>query len=109
MVNHPFEGGTVAETVVVSLGRDAIEGEEVVIEQRGLVAGELRLFDTPIELGVGLFATGERVFLGLLVADMEVGELLAGGGEGVKVGGEGDARQFATEVRGLALAVLRVM
>ena len=69
---------------VKGLGRDAFEGEEVVIDQRGLVASELHLLHAPVELGVGVLAAREGVFLGLFVADVEAGELLAGGGEGVE-------------------------
>ena len=40
---------------------------------------------------------------------MEFHEALAGGGEGVEVGGEGDAGEFALEVGGVAGAVLGVV
>jgi len=49
LVNHPFEGGTVAETVLRGLGRDAVQREEVVVGERGLVFGEAHLFRAPVE------------------------------------------------------------
>jgi hypothetical protein len=45
LVDYPFEGGAVAEFVVVDLGRDAVDGEEVVVRQAGL-SRERRIFST---------------------------------------------------------------
>jgi hypothetical protein len=39
LVDDPFEGGAVAETVVEGGSGDAAEGEEVVVAERGLVFG----------------------------------------------------------------------
>ena len=55
LVDHPFEGGTVAETVVEGGGRDAAEGEEVVVAELGLVFGEPHAFDVEGDLRLSNF------------------------------------------------------
>ena len=91
LVNDPLQGGAVGETVLVGFGRDAGEGEEVVIEERGLVAAEAHLFDAVGKLGSGCLDALQRV-LGLpLVVDVQFGQSLPCCGEGAEVGGVGDA------------------
>jgi hypothetical protein len=48
----------------------------------------------------------ERVLGLLLVVDVEFHQALAGGGEGGEIGREGDAREFALQVGGVAGTVL---
>ena len=66
LVNHPFEGGTVAETVLIRLGQDAVQREEVVGGERGLVLGEAHhlangLWQSPhTESGLNVQASGSH-------------------------------------------------
>ncbi len=57
----------------------------------------------------GLLDLFEGVFGLLLVVDVEFHEALACGGEGLDVGREGDAGEFALEVGRVAGAVLGVV
>ena len=98
----------VAEAVFVGFGRDAGEGQEVVVDECGLVFAEAHLLDAAVELGLGFDAL-QRIFGLLLVVDVEFGQLLARGGEGAEVGGVRDAGEFALEVGGVALAILGMM
>lgn len=110
LVDDPFQGGAVAEAVVEDGGRDAAQGKEVVVAEFGLVFGfEAHLFDAEGDLGSVGFDLFELVGRLLLVVDVEFHEALAGGGEGVEVGWEGDAGEFALEVGGVAGAVLGVV
>ena len=109
LVDDPFDGGAVAEAVVVGGGGDAAQGEEVVVADFGFVFGELHAFDTKGNLGFGVFELFEWVFGLFFVVDVEFHEALAGGGEGVEVGRERDAGEFALEVGGVAGAVLGVI
>jgi hypothetical protein len=52
-----------------------------------------------------VFDFGQRPGWEGFVFDVEARELLAGGGEGLEVGGEGDARKLALEIGGVAGAV----
>lgn len=70
LVDDPFEGAAVAEFVFVDFGRDAAEGEEVVVFELGFVFGEGHFLDAPVEFA-GFFAV-ERVFGLLLVVDMDL-------------------------------------
>jgi len=100
----PFEGGAVAEAVVVG-GGDAAEEQEVVVAEFGFVFGELHAVDAEADFGLGVFNLFERVLGLLLVVDVDFHEALAGSGEGVEVGRVGDAGKFALEVGGVAGAV----
>ena len=71
-------------------GRDAGEGERVVVNQGSLVAREAHLFDAVVKFGAGLPGFLEPVFGLRLVVDVEVGEAFSGGGELVEDGGIGD-------------------
>jgi len=142
LVDDPLERAAVAEAVVEDGGRDAFEGEEIVIDE-GVLSSVSSSFDTPVE-GNGLVLDAlEGIFRSRFVVDVEVGELQAGGGEGVEDLGagfgimaglalpcifstaekgeeagfffaqgeadEGNARQFAFQVLGVAGAVGRMM
>ena len=109
LVDDPFEGGAVAEAVVVGGGGDAAQEQEVVAAEFGLVFGELHALDAEGDFGGRGFDLFEGVLGLLLVVDVEFHEALAGGGEGVEVGRERDAREFALEVGGVAGAVLGVI
>jgi len=45
LVDDPFEGGAVAEAVVIRGGGDAAQGEEVVVAEFGFVFGVLHALD----------------------------------------------------------------
>ena len=106
LVDDPFDGGAVAEAVVVGGGGDAAQGEEVVVAEFGFVFGELHTLDSEGDFGLGVFDLFEGVFGLLFVVDVEFHEALAGGGEGVEVGWEGDVGEFTLEVGGVAGAVI---
>ena len=109
LIDDPFEGGAVAEAIVVGGGGDAVEEKEVVVAEFGFVFGELHAVDAEADFGLGVFDLFEGVLGLLLVVDVEGHELLTSGGEGVEVGWEGDAGEFALEVGGVAGAVLGVV
>ncbi len=88
LVDDPFECGAVAEFVEEGFGGDAGEGEGVVDEEGGFVFGEFHFgFDARGAGGVGGDDFGEGEFGGGFVMEVEVGEFLASGGEGVEAGG----------------------
>lgn len=109
LIDHPFEGGAVAEAVVEGFGWDAAQGEEVVVAELGLVFRELHALDPVGDFGCRMFDLFELIGLLFFVVDVEFHEALYGGGEGVEVGWEGDAGEFALEVGGVAGAVLGVV
>ncbi len=45
LVDHPLEGGAVAEAVVEGSGGDTAEGKEIVVAELGSVFRELHAFD----------------------------------------------------------------
>ena len=63
---------------------DAGEGEQVVIDERGLVLGQPHFFHTPVEPFTGGFDALARILGGLFVVDMQVREFLAGLGVGAE-------------------------
>ena len=84
LVDDPFEGGAVAEAVVVRGEWDPAQGEEVVVAELGLIFGvELHVFDAEGDVGLGVFDLLKFVLGLLLVVDVEFHEALACGGEGV--------------------------
>ncbi len=109
LVDDPFEGGAVAEALVEGGPGDAAQELGVNVAELDLVFGELHLLHAEGALGLGIFDVLQRVFGLLFVVDVEFHEAFASGGEGVEVGWEGDAGEFALEVGGVAGAVLRVV
>lgn len=125
--HDPFEGGLAVDDVVVGFQRDAIEGEEGVVMDAGLVRLESGGFLRGRGLGEGHLGDvellprieaefrgdfGKRVRLAGFVVEMPLGEGAAGFGEFFVVRrllGERDARQHLLEVRGGAAAVFRGM
>jgi hypothetical protein len=105
LVDHPFDGGAVAEAVFVGFGRDAGEGERRIDDDRGFVLAEAHALDAPGEGLGGVLDEVEGPGVEFLVVDVEAGELGAGFGEGVEIGGEGDAGELALQVVGELVAV----
>ena len=70
LVDDPFEGGAIAESVFVGLGRNTGEGEKRVVEKRSLVAAEANLFDAAGGFFVGIFDAGEGKFGLVLVMNV---------------------------------------
>lgn len=64
------------------------------------------MVDAEGDLGLGVFDLFERVFGLFLIVYVEFHETLAGRGEGVEVGWEENAGEFALEVGGVACAVI---
>ena len=87
MVNDPFEGGAIAEAVIISLRRDAAEREPIVVEEGGLVFAEAHFFHAPTYGFSSFLCLLELVLELLLVVDVNFAEALAGFGEGVKHSG----------------------
>jgi len=69
----------------------------------GLVLAPPHLLDAPLQLA-GFFLV-QRVGLRVLVADVQVGKLLARVHEGAEVGGVGEMREVTLEIPVVALAV----
>jgi len=76
LIDDPFEGRAIAEAVFVSVGRDAREREELVVDERGFVLAQAHFGDAVVEFFSGLFGFGQRVFGLLLVMYMDFGEAL---------------------------------
>ena len=76
LVDDPLQRRAVAEAVFVSLGRDAAQGEEVVVAERSLVLAEAHLLDAPVQLP--LLDVLQWIFDLLFVVDVELGETAAG-------------------------------
>ena len=49
LVDDPIEGGAVAQLVVEDLGRDAVQGEEVVLFEAGFVFAQAHFFDAVVQ------------------------------------------------------------
>jgi hypothetical protein len=107
LVDDPLKGAAVAEFVFVNVGRDAAEGEEIVVTELGFVLGEGHFLDFPVELAD--FGAFQRVLGLFFVADVQVHQLFADFRVGPKVGSEGDAGQLALKVSGVAGSVLGVV
>ena len=105
LVDDPFEGGAVAEVVVEDFGRDAFQGEEVVVDEGGLVRGEFHLVHPPVEGRARFLHPLQGIFRLLLIVDVEFGQARPGLGKTPKIRGEGDAGQFPAEVGGVFLPV----
>jgi hypothetical protein len=78
LVNDPFESGAVAEAVFVCFFRNAAQRKKLVIDERGLVLAQPHFSDAVIEFFSGLFRLYERVIRLLFVADVDLGQALAG-------------------------------
>ena len=107
LVYDPVQGGAVAQFVLVYLGRDAAEGEELVVFEFGFVFAQAHLFYAVVEWFVRVFDVGERVFRLFFVVDVNVGQPLACLDELPEMfrPDEGDAGQFAAQVGGVGFAV----
>jgi len=80
---NPLQRRAVAQPVFESLGRNALQGEEVVIDERGFVGygcptqasfawvGQFHLLDAPVQLA--LFDAFQRILALLFVVDMQLG------------------------------------
>ena len=105
LVDDPVEGGARTNAVVESLGRDSGEGHRFVHVERMFVRGEFHFRD-PLTVweafGLDSF---EGPSVEQFVVDVEPRQLLTCGDKGVKIRGEGDAREVAFEVGGKPFAV----
>ena len=79
LVDDPFQRRAVAEAIVVRLCWNALQRQEFVVDERGLVLAEAHLFDAPVQLP--FFDALQRVFGLLFVVDVKVGESASGLGE----------------------------
>jgi hypothetical protein len=84
LIDDPFEGGAVAETVVESFFRDAGECEEFVVDECGFVLTQFHFLDAIIESFAFLLFFLEWIFRLPFVIDVDFGEALAGFGEGAE-------------------------
>jgi len=73
LVDDPFEGGAVAEAVVLGFFRDAAEGKELVVDECRFVFAQLHFGDAVVEFLSLLFHFRELVFGLLFVVDMDIG------------------------------------
>ena len=106
LVDDPVEGGAVAEAIMKSFGWDASECERGVHCEAEFVLGETHfVFDAIGEGKEGRFDKLQLPRLQLLIVEVHLGEFVAGFGEGVEFGGEGNPRQLALEVVGVLLPV----
>src|SRR6266403_5916535 len=48
LVNDPFEGAAIAEAVLEGFGRNAVQGQEIIVVK---VPAQLHGFDAPVEFG----------------------------------------------------------
>ena len=55
LVDNPIEGAAIAESVFEGFGRDAVEGEETVVDKGALVGCEFHFLDAPVEGGLLCF------------------------------------------------------
>ena len=105
-VEHPFEGGAVAEFVFPGDGGDAAEGG-IGVELNGavgFVGFEFGFVGGADQFGVDVVAS-ERGWVDGFVGEVQVHELLAPLGPLPEVVVEGDAREFAFEVEFVFFAV----
>jgi hypothetical protein len=83
---------------------DVAQGEELVVEERGLVLVQLHFGDAVVELFASLFHFRELVFRLLLVVDVDFGETLASlcqGAEECEVGGDPSCLRASLSGNGL--------
>ncbi len=107
LVDDPVQGGAVTEFVVEYLGRDAVQGKEVVVLQAGFVFAEAHFFHAIVQRFVRVFDVLQGVFGLGFVVDVDVGQAFTGVHEGPEVLrlNKGNARQFAAQVGGVGFAV----
>ena len=105
----PIQRAAVAQAVAENLRRDAGQRERVVDLERRFVLAQPHLLDAVRERHVGRFDPLQRPRLQLFIVQVQLGQLLAGRGEGPEVGGQRDPRQFAFQVLGEPLAVARMV
>ena len=89
MVDDPFEGRAVAESVVVGFFGNAAQGQELVVYERSFVFAQLHFGDAVVELFAFLLYFRELVLCLFLVVDVDFGKALTGFGEGAEEGGAG--------------------
>lgn len=123
-LHDPLDGGLAVDDVVVGAGGDAFEADAAVVEDGAFLAllGEAHLLDVVVGVELVLGAAAEfRVPVDDLdggagwnrfVADVELGEGVAGLAEFPEVGGllyEWEAGEHLLEVGGVGFAVLRAV
>ena len=107
---HPLQRRARAESIIVCLHRDTLQGQEVVVFQLRLIFGKFHLLNTPIHPhSRGFDISQSLIFRSGFVVDVEVCQLLPGGSESPEVFSEGDMGQIALEVRFVFLAIVGVM
>ena len=105
LVDDPIEGGAVAEFVGEDLRGDALQGEEVVVDEGGFVRGEFHFVHPPVEGRARFLHILQGIFRLLLIVDVEFGQARPGVGEAPEIRGKGDTGQFPAEVGGVFLPV----
>ena len=62
LVDHPFKRRTVAQLVRINFGRNASQGEKLVVDQARLILVQLHAFDAPVERLLRVFDKVEAIF-----------------------------------------------
>ena len=73
------------------------------------IFAEAHFFDSPIDWKIFVFDMFEAIFGLLFVVNMDFGKAFSRNGEWMKFWCEGDARQFAFKVGGVAIAIVGMM
>jgi hypothetical protein len=60
LINHPFEGGAIAKTVLVSLRRDIGQGKKLIVGECCFVFAQAHFFDAVVELFAFLLFLDQR-------------------------------------------------
>lgn len=78
MVDDPFEGGAVAEAVLVGFFWNSRQRKKAVVDERSFVFAQFHFLNVVVEFFSGFFSFRERVFGLVFVVDVNFGEALAG-------------------------------